>query len=1039
MLILTHRREKAEAAMKCPACQADNPSDSRFCARCGSAIGEISGTLTYLLFEEEMRKKERRFSPGEKFGERYTIIEEVGRGGMGTAYKAEDKELGTTVVLKMIRPDLASRPYMIEQFKKETLLGRAVSHENVVRIHDLGEVDKIKYISMDYIKGENLHELIQTSGTLTLATCLHITWQIGQALKAAHHKGIIHQDLKPHNVMIDNSRRVFVMDFGLAKSVALPKDHPDRRPIGTPRYFSPEQAQGEELDQRSDIYSLGVIMYEMVTGGPPFEADTMEGYAHKHISQKPSPPSKVNPALPPSCEKIILKCLEKRKEDRYQSVEELLTDLEAQKETSKIPAGWLQGKKWPYAAAAAAVIIVIILRVFFPPSHPSPPRPPGNSVAIMYAVNNSGDKRLDTLLRWGITSLLTTNLAVSKYLRIFPEDQLMQMLQNMNQLQEEQHLSNTLDKIADQENIEYFVLPSFTKAGDSLRINVNVRRARAKEILNTAFVQGKGTEELFSMVDELSLKVKTALNLSAEEIAGDYSQRLDQITTGSLEALRYYVEGEQFLAQGNFEASLRSLEKAVEKDPNYAMAYQVMAEDYTYLGDYDQHKIYLKKALALVDRVSERDRHVIQGYAAMILDESPIPAINSYKKLIELYPQDEAGYIYLGAVYRNLEEWDSAIEQYDKILKINSRSMIPYDNLAFIYTSQGRYEKAMDILQIGRQVFPSDPLLFLRSSVLISLIQGRYDKAAAELKGPLSREPADLDLFELEGNIFHLRGDLTSARKIYGQLQQKEESDSESPGFRGRLWLAHLHLQQGEYSQSRDEILKGIELAQKSKRIYDELEFSKLYAYSELQLGRFAGVIEALKPVMEICRNIAAKNVPKFALLLSGLADLGMGEIEEAKRVAQQLRRLIEVGGCPKHMRHYDHLMGQIALAEKHPAEAVRYFEEAISLLPAQRENSDEHAFYYNGLAVAYYQSGDYAKAQEVYGRIISMTTGRLLWGDIYSRAFFWLGKTSQKMGKVREASAYYEKFKMLWENADRGRSEVVDATAQLALLKKST
>lgn len=1025
--------------MICPACQAENPSDSRFCKKCGSAIGELSGTLTFPESEEARIKEELRFSPGEKFGERYTIIEEVGRGGMGTAYKAEDKELGTTVVLKMIRPELASRPHMVEQFKKETLLGRTVTHENVVRIHDLGEVDKIKYISMDYIKGENLNELIQTSGTLTLATCLNITWQIGQALKAAHHKGIIHQDLKPSNVMIDNSGKVFVTDFGLAKSVAVPKEHPDRKLAGTPRYFSPEQARGEELDQRSDIYSLGVMMYEMVTGAPPFEADTVEGYIHKHISQRPLPPSKINRALPPSCEKIILKCLEKKKEDRYQNVEELLTDLESQKKAGRTSALGAKGKKWLYAMAAAATILVIILRIFFPSSSPSPPQPPGNSVAIMYSVNNSGDKGLDKWLRWGITDLLTTHLAQSKYLHIFPEDRLMQMLENIDQLEEEQHLAKTLDKITDKENIEYFVLPSFTKAGDSLRIDVKVRRARAREILNTAFVQGKGTEDLWSMVDELSLKVKTALNLSPAEIAADYSPRLDQITTGSLEALRYYVEGQQFLAQGNFGASVQSLEKAIEKDPNYAMAYQLMSEGYAYLGDHDQHKKFLRKALALVDHVSERDRYVIQGYAAILLDESPLPAIESYKKLIELYPQDEAGYAYLGSIYRNLEEWDPAIEQYEKILKINNRSMVPYDNLAFIYTSQGRYEKAMDILQTGKQVFPNESLSFLRPSVMISVIQGRYDEAAAGLKKPLSLSPDNTEYSELEGNIFHLRGDLTSARTSYGQLQQKEEADSESPGFRGRLWLARLHLQQGEYRQSQGEILTGIQMAQKSKRVYDELEFRSLHAYSELQLGRFSGVIEALKPVREISRNIAAKNAPKFALLLSGFAAVGMGQIEEAKAVGQQLRQLIKVGGCSKHMRYYDHLMGRIALAEKHPAEAVRYFEEAISLLPAQRENVDEHAFYYDALAAACYQSGDFTKAQEVYQRIISLTTGRLLWGDIYARAFYWLGKTNQKMGRVREASAYYEKFLKLWENADRGRPEVVDATAQLALLRKAS
>ncbi len=1025
--------------MMCPACQAENAPDSRFCKKCGSSIGEFSGTLTSPEFMEAGLKLERRFSPGEKFGKRYTIIEEVGRGGMGTAYKAEDIELGTTVVLKMIRPELASRPDIIEQFKKETLLGRTVTHENVIRIHDLGEFDKVKYISMDYIKGENLSELIHTSGTLTLATCLSITRQIARALMAAHQRGIVHQDLKPSNVMIDNSGRVFVTDFGLSTSVAAPKDLPKRKLVGTPRYFSPEQARGEALDQRSDIYSLGVMMYEMVTGAPPFEAATVEGYVRKHISQKPLPPRRINRALPRSCENIILKCLEKKKGERYQSVGEILKDLEAQKKPGQPWAGWLLRKKWPGVAAAAGAILIIILLLVFPPSPPTPPRPPGNSVAILYSVNNSGDKSLDAWLRWGITDLLTTNLAVSKYLRVFPEARLMQMLEDMGQFEEEQHLSKTLDRIADEENIDYFILPSFTKAGESFRIDLKVQRARAKEILDTASIQGKGVDDLWSMVDDLSLKVKTALNLSPAEIAGDFSQKLDQITTSSLEALRFYVEGEQFQALGNFEAGIRSFQKAVERDPNYAMAYQALAESYSYLGDYYQQVKYLKKALALVDRVSERDRYLIQGFASILLDDSPLPAIESYKKLTELYPQDENGYAYLGSIYRNNEEWNLAIEQYEKILKINSRSMTPYDNLAFIYNSQGQYENAKGTLQAARQFFPHEASLILRPSVMISLVHGRYDEAAAQLKRPLSLSPDSVDLSELQGHIFRLRGELTSAQTVYTRLRQQEESDPEAPGFRGRLWLAHLHLQKGEYRQGQEEIRTAIQVAQESKWVYDELEFRLLCAYSELQLGRFRGVQEVLKPVMEICRNIGAKNAPKYALLISGLADLGMRQIEEAKKVGLELRQLIETGGCAKHMRYYDHLMGRIALAEERPAEAARYLEQAVSMLPAQREDSDEHAFYYDSLAEAYYRGGDFLKAREAYERIISLTTGRLLWGDIYARAFYWLGKTNEKTGDAREASVYYKKFLKHWENADPGRPEVVDAAAQLARLKKGS
>ena len=959
---------------------------------------------------------------------------------MGTVYKAEDKELGTIVALKMIRPELSSRPHVIAQFKKETLLGRTITHENVVRIHDLGEVDKIKYISMDYIKGENLLELIQTSGTLTLATCINLTGQICQALKAAHHKGIIHQDLKPQNVMVDNSGKVYVMDFGLAKSLAMAGDRPAKTVFGTPRYFSPEQASGEEVDQRSDIYSLGAIMYEMITGTPPFLADTIDGYIHKHLFERPSPPSKINPAIPPSCEKIILKCLEKKKENRYQNIEAVLLDLESKtKDSQAFIAARVRPKNWPKIVFAAAAILILILGYYFlRHSRPSPSQPQRNLVAIMYSVNNSEDKIQDKWLRWGITDLLTTQLGQSKYLSVFPEDQLMQILENMGGLEEEQHLSKTLDNIVDMENVEYFVLPSFTKTGSGLRIDLKVRKAGAKELMGTAFVQGKGTEDLLPMVDQLGLKVRSIFNLSPTDIAGDFNQRLDQITTSSPEALRYYVEGEQYFAQGDFEASIQSLEKAVEEDPNYAMAYEVMSEVYSYLGDYDKTKEFLKKTLDLVDRVSERDRYAIQGYAAIIMEESPQPALKSYEKLIEFFPVDESGYVHLASIYRNLEEWDKAIDLYEKLLQINSRSMFAYDNLAFIYRSQGLYEKAADIIQAATKIFPKQALFSLNEQLAwILLVQGRYDQAAVEIDNIRAFSPEKSRFPELEGNIFQLRGDLESAAAKYSQLQQKEERDLRPKSFLGRLWTAYLHLQQGQYRQSQEDILKGIEMAQKSKRIFDELEFRILFAYSEFQLGRFPGVVEALKPTVEMFRQVPAlKSAPKYALVLSGMAELGRGQVEEAKKIAKNIRELIDIKGPQKHLRYYDYLLGWIALAEKRPADAAGYFEQAISLLPAQRDNVDEQAFYYDGLAAARYQGGDYAKAKEAYQRVISMTTGRLRWGDIYARAFYWLGKISQKEGNVREARAHYEMFLKIWENADGGMPEAVDATTQLAALK---
>jgi len=1024
--------------MKCPSCQHDNPSDSRFCGRCGSAIDETSPTLSYSPAEEAAVSKILRFSPGEKFGERYTIIEEIGQGGMGRVYKAEDHELGITVVLKMIRPDLSSRPQMIKQFRKETLLGRSISHENVVRIHDLGEINKIKYISMDFVKGENLFELIQTSGTLSLATCFQIAIQVCHALKAAHQKGIIHQDLKPQNIMVDNSGRVFVTDFGLAKSASPAVVQPSENSYGTPKYFSPEQARGMESDERSDIYSLGAVFFEMATGIPPFKADTVKGYIQKHTSEKPPLPSRINPAIPPAFEKIILKCLEKKREDRYQTVDELLKDLEIQKEHIRVGGAGTRIKKWQAAALAAALILLLGVAVYW--LFFRLPRPPSGRIriAVMYAVNNSGDPSLSALLRWQIPYFLFIDLAQSKYLSVLPQDRLMQVLQDLKQMDEEHHLSKTLDRVADMANVAYFVLPSFTKVGDDFWISFTIRKAKTDETLGQPdIVRGKSFEDLFSMVEDMSLKVKSRLRLSPEEIAGDYNQNLDKITTTSREALRHYIDGEKLYVQRDYAASVRALEMAVREDPNFAMAYLKMAENYEYLGDHVQNRAYLQEALTLVDRVSERDRYLIQVYSSYALDESPAKAIESYQKLIELYPPDEEFRTGLGAIRRNLEEWDLALEQFDYILALNPRNALALENKVFIYTAKGLYEKAIELCLAGQEAFPKGAF-FLRQLPLLHLIQGRNDLASAELEKALARMPDKLELQEVKGHLYHLKGDFPAARRVYEQIQRSGEAIPDALDLRGRFWLTHLLLEQGEYRQAQKGILEGIALAQEGNRVGDEIDYRLLLAYSELQIRQFSRAAEALNPVFEMAQKNIALGIQKNLLHLLGLASLGMGQIEEAKRISQELRQAIEKASFPSQMRRYDHLMGHIALAEGHPDQAVPHFEHAVSLLPSQRENMDEQAFYRNSLAAAYYQSGSWSRALETYQGIVSLTTGRICWGDIYARSTYWLGKLYQRTENKAAAVAHFENFLGLWKNADPGLPEVEDAKKQLDDLKKA-
>jgi tetratricopeptide (TPR) repeat protein len=464
----------------------------------------------------------------------------------------------------------------------------------------------------------------------------------------------------------------------------------------------------------------------------------------------------------------------------------------------------------------------------------------------------------------------------------------------------------------------------------------------------------------------------------------------------------------------------------------------MMAENYNYLGELDKNRLYIRKALALVDHVSEKDRLIIQEYAATVFNESPLQAMEFSKKLIALDPKDQYSYIKLGAIWRNLEEWDLAMEQFDKTLTINPENSIALENNVFIETAQGRYQEAIELNKASMKISLNNTF-FLENLPLLYLIQGQYDRASTELERALASAPDHLFLLELKGNLPHLKGDLASARQLYEQLQRRGEATPDAPNLQGRFWLAQLDLLQGEYDRAQKGISEGIELARRANRIYDELEFRLLLAYSDLQRRQFSPAAEALNAALELSQKSMITDAQELALHLLGLASLGAGRIEDAKRISQQLRHLIERTACPKHIRRCDHLNGQIALAEGRPGQAIYDFEQAVSLLPSQQDSRiDEQAFYYDGLAAAYYQSSDWPKAIAAYARISALTTGRLQWGDIYARSHYWLGEIHRRTGDRVEAAADYERFLQLWKNADRGLPEVSDAQKQLETLRRS-
>ena len=615
---------------------------------------------------------------------RYEILQLLGEGGMGAVYKAMDRELGRPVALKIIRPELAANPSILARFKQELLLAHQVTHKNVIRIYDLGDADGVKFITMEFVEGQDLRALILERKKFSPEVAVEIIQQVCRALEAAHSVGVVHRDLKPQNIMRDQTGRILVMDFGLARTIAGDGMTQTGALVGTMEYMSPEQALAKDLDQRSDLFTLGLILYELLAGVTPFKAESAVASLIKRNQEKAIPVSDHDGKIPRALSNIVSKCLERDPAVRYQNAGELLRDLDAwQGNRAAATLGfqpavepWGRTIPWPLLTGILTVLVLasvsyVFRTALFSPSTKRTAAVPVLSLAVVPFQNKSGDESWDWLGP-SLADMLSTDVGQSAHLRAVSSDRVQQVFHDLRIAPNSAVDSSTLGRVAEFTNADTLVWGQYTKLGDQIRIDATLqdrKHNRTIQVKSEAATQ----KDLSAAVDRLAEMIRQNLALSTDVVKELQAQSFKPTST-SVAALRDYNQGLQSLRQGNNLEAQKQLEAATKEDPQFAIAYSRLGEAYAALGYEAEAEQASRRAADLSDPLPAAEKYLIQASNARILKQGN-KAIAAYENLAESSPDNLDVQFALGSLYEDEGGLDKALAHYGNVLKSDPKNL----------------------------------------------------------------------------------------------------------------------------------------------------------------------------------------------------------------------------------------------------------------------------------------------------------------------------------------------------------------------------
>ena len=900
--------------MQCPACNGTcGPGVTTVCDVCGHAF-DLEVTAASVTLDPDVTlaavppRPYAHVNPaglaaggpleaGAAFGDRYHIIRLLGMGGMGAVYQAWDAELEVALALKVIRPDAFADPESAadieRRFKRELLLARQVTHPNVVRIHDLGEFDGIKYITMPYIQGTDLADILKEKGTLPVPEALQIASQIAAGLLAAHEAGVVHRDLKPANIMIDADRHALITDFGIARGGTAqeapagvgrrPRNRPGARDgldgttrvgttVGSIEYMAPEQARGEQVDLRADIYGFGLVLSRMLVGRQltPGATNIVEDLQAR-LTTAPRRLREFDDTIPAAVDEIVWRCVQPDPAARFQTTAEViaaLDRLDAQGNPRPLPVQRLKSVRFWTAAGTAALAIVVA--TWFIAGRPEPPPPDPVAVLVGDFSNTTGEPVFDGLMEQAVT----VGIEGASFITALPRASAVRVARLIN-------AGTRLDEptarlVALREGIKVVLLGTIEKRGSGYQVSVQGVDPSSRKVLFTASAGSRDRDGVLRVGGTVAAHVRALLG---DTRAVDPKETL---SSSSLEAVRAYTRAQELSSAGKDQEAIEFFRKATSFDRGFGRAYGGLAMSATRLGRREEAAKLWQEALKHLDVMSEREQYRLLGAYYTLVTRNFETARDTYEKLVKQYPADGAG----------------------------------HNNLAVAYFRGLQFGKALNEGRLVRQIYPNSPL-YRSNYALYAMYAGDFPVASKEAQKLVDDRLASYDTYLPLAVAAIADGKPDLARDVYARMAATDDT-GRSLAAAG---LADLALSEGRAADAVAILQAGIKADQAQQNPAG-------VSVKEVVLADALGMQGNIKDAVAAARRALAIDKTESQILPAVRWLIAANNLDEAAQLGAQLDRRLEAQA-----RAYGRIVAaQVAMARGKRVEAVDALREGLKL-----------------------------------------------------------------------------------------------------------